>query len=72
MIAVEATLNGTTHHGEELKVDAPIKAIEYNPRVTLTKTNGLGSNTLIIGLLLWENEFGANGINKFIIHKQCK
>jgi hypothetical protein len=24
------------------------------------------------GLLLWENEFGDDGINKFIIHKQCK
>lgn len=152
MIAVEAKLNGNTHHGE-LKVDVPIKAIDFNPRVTLTKTNGFGSSTLVngggkaeviargsyikpggmvtmrglasvdsdlfpvtfsgeqqdggifglfqamgaklnvqpdkfcfylteirtcdsmtcggAGLLLWENEFG-DGINKFIIHKQCK
>lgn len=153
MIAVEAKLNGNTHHGE-LKVDAPIKAIGVNPRVTLTKTNGFASSTLIngggtaevivrgsyvkpwgvvtmrglasvdsdlfpvtfsgvqqdggifglfqamgaklnvepdkfcfylteirtcdamtcggAGLLLWENDFGGGGINKFLIHKQCK
>ena len=153
MIAVEAKLNGNTHQGE-LKVDAPIKAIRYNPRVTLTKTNGFPNSTLIngggtaevvvpgsfvkpgglvtmrglasvdsdrfpvafsgfqkdggiwgecqvmgtklnvepdnfcfylteirtcdamacggAGLLLWENDFGGDGINKFVIHKQCK
>jgi len=152
MIAVEAKLNGNTHHGE-LKVDAPIKAIEFNPRVTLTKTNGFASilnngggraevsvggsyvkpggvvtmrglasvdsdrfpvtftgvqqdggiwgvcevmgaklnakpdkfcfylteirtcDSMTCGgagLLLWENDFGGEGINKFIIHKQCK
>lgn len=153
MIAVEAKLNGNTHHGE-LKVDAPIKAIVFNPRVTLTKTNGFASSTLIngggkaeviargsyvkpggvvtmrglasvdsdlfpvtfsgvqqdggivgifqamgaklnvepdkfcfylteirtcdsmtcggAGLLLWEHDFSGNGINQFLIHKQCK
>lgn len=153
MIAVEAKLNGNTHHGE-LKVDAPIKAIRYNPRVTLTKTNGFPNSTLIngggtaevvvpgsyvkpgglvtmrglasvdsdrfpvvfsgfqkdggiwgecqvmgtklnvqpdnfcfylteirtcdsmtcggAGLLLWENDFSGDGINKFLTHKQCK
>ena len=153
MIAVEARLNGNTHHGE-LKVDAPIKAIAVNPIVTLTKTNGFSNSTLIngggtaqvvvrgsyvkpggdvtmrglasvdsdrfpvtfigvqedggisgycqvmgaklnvkpdnfcfylteirtcdsmtcggAGLLLWENDFSGDGINKFIIHKQCK
>jgi hypothetical protein len=153
MIAVEARLNGNTHHGE-LKVDAPIKAIRVNPIVTLTKTNGFSNSTLIngggtaevivrgsyvkpggdvtmrglasvdsdrfpvtfigvqedggivgycqvmgaklnvkpdnfcfylteirtcdamtcggAGLLLWENDFSGDGINKFIIHKQCK
>ena len=154
MIAVEASLNGNTHHGE-LKVDAPIKAIEYNPRVTLQKTNEFASSLLTngggtaevivrgsyvkpggavtmrglasidsdrfpvtfvgvqqdgriwgqcqvmgaklnvepdkfcfylteirtcdsmtcggAGLLLWENDFAsADGINMFIIHKQCK
>lgn len=153
IIAVEAKLNGNTHHGE-LKVDAPIKAIRVNPIVTLTKTNGFSNSTLIngggtaqvvvrgsyvkpggevtmrglasvdsdrfpvtfigvqedggisgycqvmgaklnvkpdnfcfylteirtcdsmtcggAGLLLWENDFSGDGINKFIIHKQCK
>lgn len=152
MIAVEAKLNGNTHHGE-LKVDAPIKAIGFNPSVTLKKTNGfasilnngggraevsvrgsyvkpggvvtmrglasvdsdrfpvtftgvqqdggiwgvcevMGPKLLAkpdkfcfylteirtcdsmtcggAGLLLWENDFGGDGINKFIIHKQCK